>query len=129
MRTFITALGMATLLVTTPCLAAGSGKTTDTVSNSNAVTVAPTRDDSRDQLKAKFKDQWEKLKLAQKDQREKLKADQKEQRDKVKADQKQQRDKLKIAQRDDIRKFNDRQAATDDTSAPREKPTGASALR
>ncbi|HXP97802.1 MAG TPA: hypothetical protein VN809_13900 [Telmatospirillum sp.] len=129
MRTFITALGMATLLVTTPCLAAGSGKPADTVSSANAVTAAPTREDNRDQLKAKFKDQWDKLKLTQKDQREKLKADHKDQRDKLKADQKQQRDKLKIAQHDEIRKFNDRQAAADDTSAPREKPVGGSALR
>ena len=125
MRKIITALGMVTLLLATPCLAATSGKTSDTATSS--ATTAPAHEASRDQLKAKFKDQWDKLKLAQKDQRDKLKADQKEQRDKLKAEQKQQRDKLKIAQREQFHKFNDQQAEADDTPSPREKKTGTAA--
>lgn len=129
MRTFITALGMTTLLLTAPCLAAGpNAKANDSVTASTAA-ATPSKDDSREQIKAKHKEQWDKLKLTQKDQRDKLKTDQKDQRDKLKADQKDQRDKLKVAQRDELRKFDDQQADADDTPAPREKKAGTSALR
>jgi Skp family chaperone for outer membrane proteins len=125
----MTALGISTLLLATPCLAAGSGpsKANDTVTST--ATTAPAPDEGRDQLKAKFKEQWDKLKLTQKDQRDKLKADQKDQRDKVKAEQKQQREKLKIAQHDQLRKFNDLQTETEDTTASRGKKPGTTAIR
>ncbi|WP_146002575.1 hypothetical protein [Telmatospirillum siberiense] len=129
MRTFITALGMTTLLLTAPCLAASSVKTTDAASTAPVTQAAPAKEDGRDQIKAKFKEQREKLKLTQKDQSEKLKADIKEQRDKLKAEQKQQRDKLKIAEREQLRKFADQQADAEDTAtAPRSKKA-TSALR
>jgi hypothetical protein len=128
MRTFITALAATTLLLTAPCLAAGSAKTGDSVAAST-VSATPSKDDSRDQIKAKYKDQWDKLKLSQKDQRDKLRADQKDQRDKLKAEQKQQRDKLRLAERDQLRKFDDQPAEVDDTPATRGKKTGAATLR
>ncbi len=129
MRTFITALGMTTLLLTAPCLAAGSGKTSDGATAGTAAVAAPSKTDDRDQIKAKYKEQGEKLKLTQKEQRDKLKIEQKDQRDKLRAEQKEQRDKLKVAERDQLRKLGDQQADADETPAPLAKKTNAAAFR